>query len=236
MGRFQRLARYKNLELLLNMFDSKYFSLVEDKSDEENFNNFAKVTEKKQHSYNTNKILAFKRFLSPRMKILDFGGANGQIAEALQQFKTEVVVADTYIPKDRRPNIKYVEIKQDVLPFEKNQFDAVCCFMVLHHIKNRQTILKELARVTKTYLFIQEHNAETKEEKDLIDIQHGMYMYVLQSDDYDKTKNFDEWESYYFSEQTLKKELEQLGFKRIVYQPSKSGYLTKNYFATYVKK
>lgn len=236
--RFRRLWKTENLRLLLESFDPKYTKILETsspKSDKEVFSILSKRTKKTTHPYNSKKILNFEEFLTENMKILDFGGANGQIANALQEFKTEVTVADTTIPKNKVPGLKYVELKHGPLPFKDNEFDATCCFMVLHHIEQRQQILKELARVTKKFLFIQEHNAETEEEKDLIDIQHGMFMYVTQEDDYDKTKNFDEWKAFYFRAETLLKELNQLGFKRITYRPSKKGYLTKNYFATYVK-
>lgn len=238
-ARFRRLWKTENLKLLLGSFDQKYVKILESKipaTDKEVFEALAKKTRKTNRPYNSKKILAFEEFLEPNMKILDFGGANGQIANALQEFKTEVTVADTTIPKNRVPGLKYVELKSGPLPFKDNEFDVTCCFMVLHHIKERQQILKELTRVTKKFLFVQEHNVLTREEKDLIDIQHGMYMYVLQTDDYDKTKNFDEWEAFYFPAETLLKELNELGFKRIMYRPSKSGYLTKNYFATFVKE
>ncbi len=241
-GRFQRAFQESpdRLKELLEQFDKRYFDVVKQnktKSDTIIFDKLAAKTEKKDYPFNVKKILAFEAYIEPNMNILDFGGSNGEIAKAIQEFKTKVTVADVHIPAKKPPGIKYVELKEDMpLPFKNGEFDISCCFMVLHHIQNRHATLKELARVTKKFLFIQEHDAIDQMDCDLIDIQHGMYMYVTQTDDYDKTKNFDQWKAFYFSVTTLDKDLSTLGFKKIAYRVSaRSGHTTKNYFATYVK-
>lgn len=228
------------LKLLLNQFNNNYYQIItqhKHKSDTENFRHLANITKKEHYPFNSKKIMEFVPFIEPGMNILDFGGSSGEIANKIQELKTNVTVADVTIPHKKFPTVKYVEIKDDnKLPFKKDEFDATCCFMVLHHVQNFAAIVKEIARVTKKFLFVQEHNATDQKDIDLIDIQHGIYMYVTQTDDYDKTKSFDDWKAFYFSAETLDKELQKYGFKKISFRMStRSGYTTKNYFAIYVK-
>lgn len=46
----------------------------------------------------------------------------------------------------------------EALPFEDNSFDAVCEFAILHHVKNPNKIVKEMARVARKAIFISDSN------------------------------------------------------------------------------
>lgn len=240
--RFRRANERNNgrLRVLLDKYDPKFFAEVRrlqfarnqsEYEDDIIFEKLLTIYKSRQVDYNVHKILAFKDYIKPGMKILDFGGGNGQIAKFTKdKFNVDVTVADTVIPKKRENGISYVELKEhDKLPFADQSFDAICCFMVLHHIKERQTIIAELKRVTKTYIFIQEHDAKA-DDFDIIDLQHGLFMYVLQIDDYDKTKKFRDWSAYYFDFAQLSKYFNNVKLLR-----RSNDQTTKNYFALYEK-
>lgn len=46
----------------------------------------------------------------------------------------------------------------NALDFEKNEFDLVCEFGVLHHVEKPQLLVSEMLRVSKKYLFISDSN------------------------------------------------------------------------------
>lgn len=88
------------------------------------------------------------------------------------------------------PNQKY--------PFKDNYFSLISSFMVLHHIKDLDFILKELSRITKKngILIIREHDCLTYVDKMLADIVHIMYE-VVYSKNYDKTFKKNYFAKYY---------------------------------------
>lgn len=61
------------------------------------------------------------------------------------------------------------------IPFENNSFDLVCIFSVIHHIEKAAAVIKELARVSRRFIYIKDVNLETEEEKLFFDVQHDLF-------------------------------------------------------------
>lgn len=95
------------------------------------------------------------------VSLLDVGAGTGEMAFAVNSFRPELTVSgvDVYIrPKTIVPVVKY---DGDVLPFDDASFDAVMIVDVLHHCNDPVAVLKECARVSKQYVIIKDHVADS---------------------------------------------------------------------------
>ena len=95
------------------------------------------------------------------VSMLDVGAGTGEMAFAVNNFRPELTVSgvDVYIrPKTFVPVVKY---DGDVLPFGDASFDAVMSVDVLHHCNDPVAVLKECARVSKRYVIIKDHIADS---------------------------------------------------------------------------
>ena len=96
------------------------------------------------------------------------------------------------LEKRKKLPINIVLLKENKkLPFEDNKFSLVSLFMVLHHVKNLELMMKELYRITKDdgFVIIREHDCMTNMDAMLIDIEHGIYD-VAYDKDYGFFKNY----------------------------------------------
>jgi ubiquinone/menaquinone biosynthesis C-methylase UbiE len=157
-------------------------------------------------TFNTHKIKYLKNVpgLNSDSSVLDFGGANGLIADAIaKEYKMPVVnITDIHEQSflvDSRL-IKYSRNIDEKLPYADNQFYLITAFMVLHHIEPQalNRIINELYRCCNRYLLIQEHDCD-RDMKYILDILHGMYMYVFKTDDYGKMDSFAQYKAWYKS-------------------------------------
>jgi ubiquinone/menaquinone biosynthesis C-methylase UbiE len=189
-------------------------------------------------SFNTNKVKYLDNVdVNADSKVLDFGGANGMIAaEIARRYKLkEVCVADVhedaYAVKD--PAVKYSTAVDGKLPYPDNTFDVICSFMVLHHIPPEQIkkSIEELHRCSKRYLIIQEHDSSPQLEK-ILDILHGMYLFVHKEKDYQSLANFQEYVAWYRSANEWN---EMLSGKFKLIKFFRTNRFTNNYVAYYEK-
>lgn len=93
--------------------------------------------------------------------VLDVGAGTGEMAQAINGFRPELVFSgvDVYIrPKTFIPVVKY---NGDRLPFNDNSFDAVITVDVLHHCNDPVAVLKECARVSKRFVIIKDHVSDS---------------------------------------------------------------------------
>jgi 2-polyprenyl-3-methyl-5-hydroxy-6-metoxy-1,4-benzoquinol methylase len=196
----------EKLKLLLDNNDA--YKLAEenkDKDDDDIFAMLTKVYKKIDNEYfNVHKIKYLSNIeIKSNMRILDFGGANGKIADAIgQEYKMTVDICDVHradyaIKSDR---IKYEQVLNNKLPYAENQFDVITCFMVLHHISPNdiQKIVSELYRCCKRYILIQEHNCDNDMQY-ILNILHGLYIFVYKDEDYDELKSMGEYQAWYKS-------------------------------------
>jgi hypothetical protein len=138
---------------------------ADDNDDDDIFTGIEKFYEKKANdAFNTNKIKYLDEciHIPDKPTILDFGGANGKIADAIsEKYNCKVNIVDVHDGSKliKSNSIEYKQIT-DKLPFANNTFDIIASFMVLHHIepKLRSIMADELYRCTKKYLVVQEHN------------------------------------------------------------------------------
>lgn len=74
--------------------------------------------------------------------------------------------------------INIVTLKENKsLPFKDEQFSFISAFMVLHHVRNLDLMMKELNRITKMggFIIIREHDCMTNLDAMLIDIEHAIW-------------------------------------------------------------
>lgn len=190
-------------------------------------------------SYNIHKIKYLKNVpgLNKHSQVLDFGGANGLIADAIaKEYKMSVVdVTDVHdleyaIESDL---IRYTQNTDEVLPYASNQFYLITCFMVLHHIEPNALvkIIDELYRCSYKYLLIQEHDC-VGNMKYLLDILHGMYIFVYKEEDYAKMNSFSEYKAWYKSKEEFDK---LLAGKFVLLNRFNTNRVQNNFVALYEK-
>jgi len=91
--------------------------------------------------------------LSPHHRVLDAGGGTGRIAQILQEYVSQVVVADISFGMLREAGIKGsvqpVNTPIEKLPFEAETFDRIVVVDALHHVMDQTKTAQELWRVLK---------------------------------------------------------------------------------------
>ena len=87
--------------------------------------------------------------------ILDVGTGDGRIAgEVASRVSGTMVLMDSV---DRRHiRLPFVTGRGENLPFRDNSFDTTLLVTVLHHTKNAQRLMQEVARVTRRAIIVQE--------------------------------------------------------------------------------
>lgn len=244
------VRRKKILGKVLSAFSSDMFPQVEFciqsgiTDDDEIFKFLSKNRRKitQQQAFNGSKLCAVLKMvhpwinLYPTTKILDFGGATGIAAHNLAKlFRLKKIdVADMhesdFVIKSNK--INYTKLDGGVLPYAENQFDVVCAMMTLHHIENVRDTIQELHRVTDRWLIIQEHDA-TEDYPDILDIVHGMYIFVEKDEDYNKLDSFRDFCAYYKTFSEMNKLICSAGFTLRWSKYTSSAQ--NNYFALYEK-
>lgn len=124
--------------------------------------------------------------------LLDVGAGTGEMAVAISSLRNNLKVdgVDVYIrPKVLIPVKEYDGIR---LPYEDNSFDAVMLVDVLHHCDEPNKVLEECARVSRGYIVIKDHVADSWLENSLLIIMdwvgnraHGVvlpYKYLSTTD------------------------------------------------------
>lgn len=91
--------------------------------------------------------------LSASDEVLDLGGGTGRVARAAAKLSKRVVVLDPSRGMLKRvgaqPNVTAVMGRAQALPFVDASFDVVLCVEALHHIKDAEMALREVARVVR---------------------------------------------------------------------------------------
>jgi ubiquinone/menaquinone biosynthesis C-methylase UbiE len=99
--------------------------------------------------------------------------------------------------KRNKIGINIVDLKEDgILPFEDSKFCLISVFMVLHHVRPIEKLLSEISRILKPngYFFIREHDAMSKIDYMLCDIEHALYDVVQRND----MTYFDKYHGVYY--------------------------------------
>ena len=204
----KRLNYYFKLFLLLQGYfknriniDDLISYVENEKSDKKIYSYIRKKIIKKGGDYQYNvmeKIITKKikkHILDKGFKLknyLDIGCGSGKktyyVGKYLKLNQNNIYCADIKqwfsLESKRSKYIKnFGEIKNDKIPYQSNKFSMISAFMVLHHVKNLNKLLKEIHRILKPggYLYIHEHDAMTDFDRMLIDIQHSIFELVYRN-------------------------------------------------------
>lgn len=118
-----------------------------------------------RHSVNPPRFDYFHEILTKRLNlnlnqltVLDVGCGGGLLSEKFAALGCQVTGVDRSLPtlaaarkhaENVGLSICYFEASAEVLPFEAQQFDVVCCCDVLEHVDNVDQVVEEISRVLK---------------------------------------------------------------------------------------
>lgn len=198
---------FNNIKYYFNALKQEtYDKKIYDKLHEIVFSKNGSKNEKSDNSsfdkseYVATQIMTFlKGKLKTRIhSYLDIGCAEGSLTIALGE-KLKLAPLNIYGCDIRDIGIskkfQFSVIKNNILPFENNSISLISVIMVLHHIEDLELMLNEIFRVLEPggYLLIKEHDCNSSEFSNFIDIVHGLYSLSLSN----PIEDFTFCENYY---------------------------------------
>jgi ubiquinone/menaquinone biosynthesis C-methylase UbiE len=123
------------------------------------------VNEKDEHYFSLIFLKAIIDFYGVK-SILDVGAGTGRVATYLKSNYPDLKIASIEPVKELREvgykkGLKETELLEGdatKLKYNANEFDMVCEFGVLHHIKNPEIAVREMLRVARIGIFISDSN------------------------------------------------------------------------------
>lgn len=182
---------------------------------------------------------------------LDFGGGDGTISEGIAKWlgvkKENAISADvagwlsgTQVQK-QLSGITFNTIPiSGKLPYKDGQFDAITCFVVLHHIEKLEDRINELYRILAPggWLLIREHDCRDNATRAIIDIYHNLFELI-----YNKSPNYSKVLDEYYGEYKNKEQwhflMQDAGFEKLdnlKYSDIRKDDLLRIYYYIYSKK
>ena len=117
-------------------------------------------------------------------KLLDVGAGKGDKTLLTRKF-FNIPLDNTYCLELEKNNkkeqikeaCKFKFYKGDKFPFDKDEFDVVTVFLVIHNVYNVKEFFKEVKRVIKKdgFLIIREHDINQEEERANLHLLHFLY-------------------------------------------------------------
>ena len=138
-----------------------------------------------------NKIF-IKNNINYKSKILDFGGGNCLIKKRFEKYNIQTI--DIIKNNNCKNYIKYDGFN---IPYSDKYFDLTICMFVLHHIPHQNKIIKEIKRVSKNIVILEDNYSDNM---NLISKLLCKYHYLAfnQPMSYTKyMKNKSEWKKYF---------------------------------------
>src|SRR3989344_4219649 len=80
-------------------------------------------------------------------KVLDIGCGNGLISKNLREYCKELIAVDVEDKRLIEGDYKFILVKDENLPFEKNYFDIIISNQVIEHVTDQDLHIKEIFRV-----------------------------------------------------------------------------------------
>lgn len=94
-------------------------------------------------------------FLDKDKKIMDLGCGSGEISKKLLEDGYKVTSVDV-VAKVKVSGVKEIIYDGKHLPFKDKEFDQVLVITVLHHVADVESLLKEVARVSKEIIIVED--------------------------------------------------------------------------------
>ncbi|MEM9821606.1 MAG: class I SAM-dependent methyltransferase [Bacteroidota bacterium] len=168
------------------------------------------------------KVQRILPFLQKSERILDIGAGNGLLANQLikQGYQvTPVDVANLAIPE----SIKVVVYDGKKLPFDHQSHDTGLLLTVLHHTQNPVEVLKEVARVVKKVIIIEDVYRNSVQKyltfamDTLVNFGHSQMTY--------QNRSTEEWKAIF---RELGLELKQHREKRVLFFFRQATFVVEN--------
>lgn len=100
--------------------------------------------------------------------VLDVGAGTGEMAQAISAFRPELMLSGIDVQIRPKTFIPIVEYDGKRLPFDDASFDAVITVDVLHHCNDPAEALQECARVSKKWIIIKDHVANSNCDRKIL--------------------------------------------------------------------
>ena len=161
------------------------------------------------------------------IKILDFGCGDCTLGPTFSKFfksskcwGCDIQEWSEFSDNRKRSSLcEFTPISENQeLPYEDNFFHFIIVSHVLHHIKNRDFVLRELHRILSKdgFLIVLEHDSVDNLDKYIIEAYHVLYMYIsnpslFSENEQQKTQYF----SDYVSMKQLRDATQKIGFDTV---------------------
>lgn len=132
-----------------------------------------------------------------QLSILDVGSGTGLFADILHQQMPRARVVCTDIEDRHRGEAPFVQAHGDKLPFLDNSFDAATILYVLHHVPDPVAVLKEMGRISRDKVIVQEDTYKNPLEKLAYNIHVNSYRFGLPSSSVTPVRTDTEWQEVF---------------------------------------
>lgn len=136
--------------------------------------------------------------------LLDIGCGDGSITKEtsnILNFKKAICVdVDNWLGNyNIKSNLDFIITDGKSINLPDNSVDVILLFHVLHHIKDLDLMIPEIARILKKngIIILKEHNCFNEMVRDTVDIYHALFEVVMKKEQ--NNKFYDEYYAKYFT-------------------------------------
>lgn len=124
-------------------------------------NLFGKVHGELVHNRRVRQLCKHLSELIPQnAKVLDVGCGDGMLAGLIQKQRPDIEIRGIDIMVREKTHIPVVEFDGKTIPYDDDSFDVVTFVDVLHHTDDPNILLREAARVAKSFIVLKDHTDE----------------------------------------------------------------------------
>jgi len=100
--------------------------------------------------------------LPPHSKVLDIGTGNGRLARAILELRPDVSISGMDIRASTSTVMDVETFDGAAIPKADGSWDVCMASDVLHHSENPERLLREMVRVSRQYVLLKDHIADSK--------------------------------------------------------------------------